>query len=37
MKKINLNENLLQETSNNEYSLNPMEKYVINIKEEMKY
>jgi hypothetical protein len=35
MKKINLNDSLLQQTSADEYVLNPTEKYVINLEEEI--
>lgn len=35
MKKINLNDSLLQRTSADEYVLNPTEKYVINLEEEI--
>lgn len=37
MKKIKLNDNLKRETSIDEYKLNPTEKYVINIEEEMEF
>lgn len=37
MKKIKLNENFLEKMSNVEYMLNPTEKYVINIEEEMEF
>ena len=35
MKKIKLNDKLEMETSSDEYKLNPSEKYVINMEEEM--
>lgn len=37
MKKIKLNENLEEKTSIDEYKLDPTEKYVIDIKEEMEF
>ncbi len=37
MKKIKLNEGLEKETSIDGYKLNPIEKYVINLKEEMEF
>ena len=37
MKKIKLNENLGEKTSIDEYRLDPTEKYVINIEEEMEF
>ena len=37
MKKIKLNENLGKKTSIDEYILDPTEKYVINIEEEMEF
>lgn len=37
MKKIKLNTNLTEETSIDEYRLNPIEKYVIDIEEEMEF
>lgn len=37
MKKIKLNNNLGKETSIDEYKLDPTEKYVINIEEEMEF
>lgn len=35
MKRIRLND--IEKTSNDEYALNPIEKYVINIDEEMEF
>lgn len=37
MKKIKLNDNLEREISIDEYRLDPTEKYVINIEEEMEF
>ena len=37
MKKIKLNDKLEMETSSDEYKLNPSEKYVINMEEEMEF
>lgn len=37
MKKIKLNDKLKRKTSIDEYKLNPTEKYVINIEEEMEF
>lgn len=37
MKKIKLNESLEKDSSADGYSLNPTEKYVINIEEEMEF
>lgn len=37
MKKIKLNENLGRKTSIDEYILDPTEKYVIDIEEEMEF
>ncbi len=37
MKKIKLTENLKKITSNDEYQLDPTEKYVINLEEEMEF